>query len=178
MRLSHGAVALVALATLHAPAAAAQARSVATAPVAARPIAAPLLPAGAYELTLTPATGDARPLTGAAPITLSAQVTSSGTQTTITTSDGMTLQGASSPTHLRASGPVHGATLTLEVGGSGTQASGTWLLRGKGAHQVTGTVSIAPAPRYQTRTAKEGGCSGFFDCVSQVTGYAWKTIFG
>lgn len=136
------------------------------------------LPDGAYELTMTPATGDSRVMTGARPFQIDAQIVHAGAETTITTSDGVTLRGASSPTHLKASGPVHGATLTLELGGSGTQASGTWMLRGRGEHQVTGTVTVAPPPRYQTHTSKQGGCSGFFDCVSQVTGYAWKTIFG
>lgn len=150
----------------------------ATSPPLARPAIASLLPDGAYELTLTPATGDSRAFAGAKPFEVSAQIVHAGTETTITTSDGLVLRGASSAAHLKASGPVHGATLTLEVGGSATQASGTWLLRGSGAHQVTGTVSIAAAPRYQAHTAKQGGCSGFFDCVSQITGYTWKTIFG
>lgn len=185
MRLSSGTItplALLAIASLalRVPAAGAQVRSTTpSVPVAARQIqGAQLLPTGAYELTLTPATGDSRPLSGAAPIQLAAQVTRTATETTITTSDGLVLRGASSAAHLKAAGPVHGATLTLELGGSGTQASGTWMLRGKGEHQVTGTVTVAPPPRYQAHTAKQGGCSGFFDCVSQVTGYAWKTIFG
>lgn len=149
-----------------------------TSPPATHAAIASLLPDGAYELTLTPATGDSRAFAGAKPFRISAQIAHVGTQTTITTSDGVTLRGASSPTHLKASGPVHGATLTLELGGSEAQASGTWVLRGKGEHQVTGTVTVAPSPRYQAHTAKQGGCSGFFDCVSQITGYTWKTIFG
>jgi len=180
MHLTPATLGLIAAAlALHTSVAAAQARNAPTAPLTVRPVAtAQLLPAGAYDLTLTPATGDTRPLSGAAPIQLSAQVASNGMETTITTSDGLVLRGASSPTHLKASGPVHGAELTLELGGSATQASGTWILRGKTAHQVTGTVTVAPAPRYQTHTAKRGGCSGFYDCVSQVTGYVWSTIFG
>jgi hypothetical protein len=149
-----------------------------TSPPIAHPAIASLLPDGAYEMTLTPATGDSRAFASAKPFQIGAQIAHAGTETTITTSDGMTLRGASSPTHLKASGPVRGATLTLELGGSGAQASGTWTLRGKGEHQVTGTVTVAPSPRYQAHTAKQGGCSGFFDCVSQITGYAWKTIFG
>lgn len=179
MHLTSATLGLLAAVTLHASVAAAQVRTAPPTPMAVRPVAAAqLLPTGAYDLTLTPATGDTRPLSGAAPIELSAQVASNGMETTITTSDGLVLRGASSPTHLKASGPVHGAELTLELGGSGTQASGTWILRGKAAHQVTGTVTVAPAPRYQAHTSKQGGCSGFFDCVSQITGYAWKTIFG
>lgn len=143
-----------------------------------RPVATPLLPDGAYELTMTPAASDAHAFTNAAPFQVEAQVVHAGLETVMTTSDSITLRGASSAMHLKASGPVHGAMLTLEVGGSGTQASGTWLLRGKTDHQLTGTVTIAPAPRYQTHTSKQGGCSGFFDCVSQITGYVMKTVFG
>lgn len=150
---------------------------VAPAPPAHATIAS-LLPDGAYELTLTPATGDSRALANAKPFQLSAQIAHTATETVITTGDGLTLRGASSPTHLKASGAVHGAELTIELGGSGTQASGTWILHGKSAHQVTGTVTVTPAPRFQAHTSKQGGCSGFFDCVSQITGYTWKTIFG
>lgn len=180
MRMNSAAATLLALAalTLRAPDAAAQVRA-ATTPVVTRSAeGAVLLPTGAYELTLTPATADSRALTGAAPIPLTAQVVHAGAETTITTSDSITLHGASSATHLKASGAVHGATLTLELGGSGSQASGTWVLRGRGTHQATGTVTVAPPPRYQTHTAKRGGCSGFWDCVKQVTGYDWGSFFG
>src|SRR6185312_7752014 len=85
-------------------------------PPLAHPAIASLLPDGAYELTLTPATGDSRAFASARPFQISAQVAHAGTETTITTSDGVTLRGASSPTHLKASGPVHGATLTVELG--------------------------------------------------------------
>jgi hypothetical protein len=169
----------VAAAAVLMPAIASAQRGATPAPAVAQSArAAVLLPDGAYLLTMTPATGDSRAFTTAAPIQIAAQAVHSGMETTITTNDGVVLRGASSATHLKASGPGHGARLTLELGGSGTEASGTWLLRGQGAHQVTGTVTVAPAPRYQTRTSKQGGCSGFFDCLTQVTGYAWKTIFG
>lgn len=149
-----------------------------TPPLRSAPAEAQLLPSGTYELILTPATADSHPFTNAAPIPLTAQVVHAGAGTTITTSDSITLRGASSATHLKASGAVHGATLTLELGGSGTQASGTWSLRGRGTHQAAGTVTVALAPRYQARTSKRGGCSGFFDCVKQVTGYDWGSFFG
>lgn len=136
-----------------------------------------LLPPGAYELTLTPATGDSRALTGAAPIRLDAYVIHTGAETTITTSDSITLRGASSATHLKASGPMHGAVLTLELGGSGAQASGTWLLRGRGTHQVTGTVTVASASGHPTRPVRRSDCVGFRDCVRHVAGYDWNSFF-
>lgn len=147
-------------------------------PIPQRQLAvAMLLPDGAYDLTLTPATFDQRSLASAPPIALSARIAHNGTSVTMTTSDGLTLSGTSSVTHLKASGPVQHSTLTLELGGRGTAASGTFALVGRAGRQMNGTVTVVPAPRYMTHTAKQG-CSGFWDCVKTITGYDWSTIFG
>lgn len=140
-------------------------------------LVARLLPDGAYDLTLTPATLDQRSLTSARPIALSAQVAHNGSSVTITTSDGLVLNGTSSATHLKVSGPVQRSTLTLELGGSSANASGTFALVGRAGRQLGGTVTVAPAPKYSARTSKHG-CSGFWDCVETITGYDWRTIFG
>jgi hypothetical protein len=105
-----------------------------------------------------------------------AQVTRDGTGVTIATSDGMTLHGAASASHLKASGAVQASTLTLELGGSGASASGTFLLAGHGGHELTGTAVVGAAPRMIAHTSKSG-CHGFWDCVKTITGFDWS-VFG
>lgn len=182
MRISSRTVTVLAssLIALHASLAASTAGAQRTAPAAAqRPIAvALLLPDGAYALTLTPATLDQRSIASVQPIALSAQVVHTGTAVAITTTDGLTLDGTSSATHLKASGPMQHSMLTLELGGSGSSASGTFALVSRAGRQLGGTVTVAPAPRYQAHTSKRGGCSGLWDCVKTITGYDWSTIFG
>ena len=141
------------------------------------PPTAPLLPDGVYEFTLTPASVQQRVLASAPPITVDAQVTHDATEATIITVDGMTLRGGSSATHLKASGAVQRSTLTLELGGSGTSASGTFLLAAPGAQRLTGTATVVPASREQTRAASRGSCSGFWTCVKAIRGYDWS-VFG
>ena len=147
--------------------------------VAQRPVAPELvlLPDGAYQLTLTPASRDQRTLPATPPIVLGASVTHAGSAVTVTTSDGMTLHGSASASHLKASGAVQASTLTVELGGSAATASGTFLLAGRGGHQLTGTAVVGPAPHVLAHTSKPGGCHGFWDCVKTITGFDWS-VFG
>lgn len=135
-----------------------------------------LLPDGAYQLTLTPAWLEQRAVQNAQPIVLDAQVTHSGGNVTVTTADGMSLKGSASASHLKASGAVQASTLTLELGGSGTTASGTFKLVGHNAHELAGTAVVSPAPRMVAHTSKSG-CHGFWDCVKTITGFDWS-VFG
>lgn len=151
----------------------AQSRPVVTPPKSA---ATPLLPDGVYEFTLTPASVQQRVLASAPPITVDAQVTHGATDATIITVDGMTLRGGSSPTHLKASGPVQRSTLTVELGGSGTNASGTFLLASPEGQRLTGTATVVPASRDQTHAASRGSCTGFWMCVKAIKGYDWSAF--
>lgn len=142
--------------------------------VARRP---PLLPDGAYQLTLTPASRDQHTLPGVRPIVVGARVTHTGDDVTVATSDGMTLHGSASVSHLKVSGAVATSTLTLELGGSGATASGVFRLAGHGGHELTGTAVVGPPARMVAHTSRSGGCHGFWDCVKEITGFDWS-VFG
>ena len=163
-----GAAGVAAAATV-----AAQTTQLSPPPTLQRAALAPLLPDGAYLLTLTPAAMGTTPIQSAQPIVVGAQVAHTGSGVTITMSDGTTLSGAASITHIKASGPVHASTMTVEVGGSGTSASGTFLVAGTANHKLSGTASLAPAPRAMARTEKSGGCDGIWDCIKTITGTSW-----
>ena len=163
-----GAVSITAGATLGA-----QTKPLQAPPVLQRAALAGLLPDGAYVLTLTPAAMGAASLQSAQTIVVGAQVAHSGNGVTITTSDGTALTGTASVNHIKASGPVHASTMTVEVGGSGTTASGTFLVAGAANHKLSGTASLAPAPHANAHTEKSGGCSGIWDCIKTITGTSW-----
>lgn len=159
---------VLAASPVHAQAHAAQA--------AGEQIVPPLLPDGTYDLTLTPASVQQRVLTSAPQITITAQVAHFGADVTIITSDGMLLHGVASPTHLKATGAVQRSALTLELGGSRTNASGTLLLAAPTGQHLTGTATVAPASQHTARSPTPR-CTGFWACVKSIAGFDWS-VFG
>lgn len=172
-RAYHSAIGALAAAMLLVPAAA---RAQLRAPsVLSTPTESQLLPNGAYQFSFTPATVRGKRVARSSTVQMSGQVSHTGTQVTITMEDSTTFHGAASSTHLKAAGQLQGQPISIELGGSSGQASGTWSA---GGQRLTGTVTVAPAPRYQTHTAKQGGCNSIKSCVEQWTGFSWSTIFG
>lgn len=131
-----------------------------------------LLPDGGYVLTLTPAALKEKSSTShaPAPMELDVDVMHSGGSVTVTVSDGTVLTGTASASHLKTSGLVKASTLTVEVGGTGSTAGGTFVFAGHGANRIAGTAAFAPAPRRAAhkKSGGMGGCSGLVSCASMI----------
>jgi hypothetical protein len=155
----------------------AQATRVATPNLTQRPTLTPLLPDGRYVLTLTPAAMGSVALKSTQPIVVGAQVAHSGSSVSVTTSDGTALNGTGSVNHIKVSGSMNTSIMTVELGGTGTNASGTFLVAGSANHNLTGTASMAPAPHANAHTENGGGCDGIWDCIKVITGISWH-FFG
>lgn len=132
-----------------------------------------LLPNGSYVMTLTAAALKSKSSTTSSapqPMELDADIVHNGSSVTVTMSDGTVLTGTGSASHLKASGPVKNSTLSIEVGGTGSSAGGTFLFAGHGTNRISGTAAMAPAPRLAAhkKSGGMGGCNSLMSCASMM----------